>query len=175
MSVSVQLRTYPSPNPTLTWPCYQLTVIGLGEGFLRNCSDTHTDTKFPCKELFLTDHDKFSFSFTTLNWKVVYFFLSPTFIASLNVFIADGMELNNDKSFECTTINLSKSSWYQVSSTSKLNFSTVLFRFIVKLILLLGRVKWLEKSLNNFHNFGYWRETNRLPQVHTFEGWCLLV
>ena len=31
----------------------------------------------------------------------------------------------------------------------------MLFRFIVKLILLLGSGKWLEKSLNNYHNFGY--------------------
>lgn len=28
----------------------------------------------------------------------------------------------------------------------------MLFRFIVKLILLLGSGKWLEKSLNNYHN-----------------------
>ena len=31
-SVSGQLPTYPSPNPTLTLTCYQLTVLGLGEG-----------------------------------------------------------------------------------------------------------------------------------------------
>ena len=29
--VSGQLPTYPSPNPTLTLTCYQLTVVGLGE------------------------------------------------------------------------------------------------------------------------------------------------
>ena len=32
ISVSGQLPTYPSPNPTLTLTCYQLTVLGLGEG-----------------------------------------------------------------------------------------------------------------------------------------------
>ena len=32
ISVSGQLPTYPSPNPTLTLNCYQLTVVGLGEG-----------------------------------------------------------------------------------------------------------------------------------------------
>ena len=38
-SVSDQLRTYPSPDPTLTLTCYQLTVVGLGEGYVRSCSD----------------------------------------------------------------------------------------------------------------------------------------
>ena len=32
ISVSEQLPTYPSPNPTLTLTCYQLTVVELGEG-----------------------------------------------------------------------------------------------------------------------------------------------
>ena len=32
VSVSGQLPTYPSPNPTLTLTCYQLTVVELGEG-----------------------------------------------------------------------------------------------------------------------------------------------
>ena len=32
VSVSGQLLTYPSPNPTLTLNCYQLTVVELGEG-----------------------------------------------------------------------------------------------------------------------------------------------
>ena len=32
ISVSGQLPTYPSPNPTLTLTCYQLTVFELGEG-----------------------------------------------------------------------------------------------------------------------------------------------
>ena len=32
ISVSGQLLTYPSPNPTLTLTCYQLTVVRLGEG-----------------------------------------------------------------------------------------------------------------------------------------------
>ena len=31
-SVSGQLPTYPSPDPTFTLTCYQLTVVGLGEG-----------------------------------------------------------------------------------------------------------------------------------------------
>ena len=31
MSVSDQLSTYPSPNPTLILNCYQLTVVELGE------------------------------------------------------------------------------------------------------------------------------------------------
>ena len=31
-SVSGQLPTDPSLNPTLTLTCYQLTVVGLGEG-----------------------------------------------------------------------------------------------------------------------------------------------
>ena len=32
ISVSGQLPTYPSPNPTFTLTCYQSTVVGLGEG-----------------------------------------------------------------------------------------------------------------------------------------------
>ena len=32
ISVSGQLPIYPSPNPTLTLSCYQLTVVELGEG-----------------------------------------------------------------------------------------------------------------------------------------------
>ena len=32
ISVSGQLPTYPSPSPTLTLTCYQLTVVELGEG-----------------------------------------------------------------------------------------------------------------------------------------------
>ena len=32
ISVSGQLPTYPSPNPTLTLTCYQLTVFELREG-----------------------------------------------------------------------------------------------------------------------------------------------
>ena len=38
MSVSDQLRTYPSPNPTLTLTCYQLTVFKSGEGQVQSCS-----------------------------------------------------------------------------------------------------------------------------------------
>ena len=32
ISVSGQLPTYPSPNPTLTLTCYQSIVVELGEG-----------------------------------------------------------------------------------------------------------------------------------------------
>ena len=32
MSISEQMCTYPSPSPTLPLPCYQLTLVGLGEG-----------------------------------------------------------------------------------------------------------------------------------------------
>ena len=32
ISVVGQLSTYPSPNPTVTLTCYQVTVVGLGEG-----------------------------------------------------------------------------------------------------------------------------------------------
>ena len=32
ISVSGQLPIYPSPSPTLTLTCYQLTVVELGEG-----------------------------------------------------------------------------------------------------------------------------------------------
>lgn len=32
MSVSDELLTHPSPNPLLTLTCYQLTVVGIGEG-----------------------------------------------------------------------------------------------------------------------------------------------
>ena len=45
MSVSGQLPTYPSPNLTLT--CYQLTVVGLGEGQAGSCPDTDIDLSFP--------------------------------------------------------------------------------------------------------------------------------
>ena len=31
-----KLRHYPSTNPTLNVPCYQLTVFGLGEGWVRS-------------------------------------------------------------------------------------------------------------------------------------------
>ena len=40
VSVSGQLPTYPSPNPTLTLTCHQLTVVGLGEGWVGSCPDT---------------------------------------------------------------------------------------------------------------------------------------
>ena len=43
MSVSDQLSTYPSPNPTLILTCYQLTVVELGEEKVCSCSDTDID------------------------------------------------------------------------------------------------------------------------------------
>ena len=45
MSVSEQLLTYPSPDPKVTLTCYQLTVIGLGEGQVRSCSGTDIDPR----------------------------------------------------------------------------------------------------------------------------------
>ena len=41
MSLSEQLRTYPSPSPSLTLTCHQLTVVVGGVG--RSCSDTDND------------------------------------------------------------------------------------------------------------------------------------
>ena len=41
--VSEQLRSHPSPNPTLTLTCYQLTVIGLREGLVCSFFDTGID------------------------------------------------------------------------------------------------------------------------------------
>ena len=32
MSVFEQMHTYPTPYQTLTLTCYQLTIVGLGEG-----------------------------------------------------------------------------------------------------------------------------------------------
>lgn len=32
MSLSEQLNTYPSPNPTQILTCHQLTIVGSGEG-----------------------------------------------------------------------------------------------------------------------------------------------
>ena len=43
ISVSGQLPTYPSPNPTFTLTCYQLTNVGLGEGQVGSCPDTDID------------------------------------------------------------------------------------------------------------------------------------
>ena len=39
ISVSGQLPTYPSPNPTLILTCYQLTVVEFGEGKVGSCPD----------------------------------------------------------------------------------------------------------------------------------------
>ena len=43
ISVSGKLPTYPSPNPTLTLTCYQLTVVELEEGKMASCPDTKID------------------------------------------------------------------------------------------------------------------------------------
>ena len=43
ISVSRQLPTYPSLNPTLTLTCYQSTVVELGEGYVGSCPDTDID------------------------------------------------------------------------------------------------------------------------------------
>ena len=43
ISVSGKLPTYPSPNPTLTLTCYQLTVVELEEGKMASCLDTEID------------------------------------------------------------------------------------------------------------------------------------
>ena len=43
MSVAGQLPTYPSPNPTLTLTCCQLTVVELGEGQVGGCPATNID------------------------------------------------------------------------------------------------------------------------------------
>ena len=37
------LPTYPSPNPTLTLTCYQLTIVEFGEGQVSSCPDTDID------------------------------------------------------------------------------------------------------------------------------------
>ena len=41
ISVSGQLPTYPSPNPTLILTCYQLTVVEFGEGKVGSCPDIY--------------------------------------------------------------------------------------------------------------------------------------
>ena len=43
ISVSEELRTYPSPNPTLTLTCYHFTVFRLREEQVRCCSDSDID------------------------------------------------------------------------------------------------------------------------------------
>ena len=45
ISVSRQLSTYPSPNPTLTLTCYQLTLVELREGHVGSCPDTDIDPR----------------------------------------------------------------------------------------------------------------------------------
>ena len=45
MSVSEQQHTYLSPNPTLTPSCYQLTAVGLGEGWVHCSSETEIAPK----------------------------------------------------------------------------------------------------------------------------------
>ena len=48
ISVSGKLPTYPSPNPT-TLTCCQLTVVGLGEGYMGSCPDSDIDPKYDCQ------------------------------------------------------------------------------------------------------------------------------
>ena len=48
-----QLHTYPSPNPTLTLTCYQLTVVVVGEGWVGSCSDNNID---PMKSVWYHDY-----------------------------------------------------------------------------------------------------------------------
>ena len=43
ISLSEQLRTYPSPDPTLTPTCYQLPDVGLGEEWVCSCTETDID------------------------------------------------------------------------------------------------------------------------------------
>ena len=50
MQVSAKLHTHPSPNPTLTLSCYQLTVVVLGEEWVSTCSDTGMDPKMSTVE-----------------------------------------------------------------------------------------------------------------------------
>ena len=38
----------PTPNPTLTLTCCQLTVVELGEGQMGSCPDTDIDLKLQC-------------------------------------------------------------------------------------------------------------------------------
>ena len=59
MSVSEQLRTYPSRNPK-TVNLSQLGVdVGLGEGLVRSCSDTDIDPRTwgPCLEQSESKHN----------------------------------------------------------------------------------------------------------------------
>ena len=48
ISVSGQLPTHPSPNPTLTLTCCQLTIVELGEGQVGSC---HADTDIDPKDI----------------------------------------------------------------------------------------------------------------------------
>ena len=50
MSASEELRTYPSPNPTLTLTCYHLTVFRLREEQVRSCSDSDIDLIALCQD-----------------------------------------------------------------------------------------------------------------------------
>ena len=40
-----ETNPYPFPKPTLTLPCYQLTVVGLGKGQVCSCQDTDIDLR----------------------------------------------------------------------------------------------------------------------------------
>ena len=50
ISVSEELRTYPSPNPTLTLTCYHFTVFRLREEQVRSCSDSDIDLIALCQD-----------------------------------------------------------------------------------------------------------------------------
>ena len=55
ISVSGQLPTHPSLNPTLTLSCFQLTVVELGEGWVGGSPDTDIDPScLPLSHIFDT-------------------------------------------------------------------------------------------------------------------------
>ena len=49
LSVSEQLSTYPSPDPSSVLTYHQLTFIALGEGKVCSCLDIDTDLTLPLK------------------------------------------------------------------------------------------------------------------------------
>ena len=49
LSVSEQLSTYPSPDPSSALTHHQLTFIALGEGEVCSCLDIDTDPTLPLK------------------------------------------------------------------------------------------------------------------------------
>ena len=40
------MYTYSSPNPTFCLICYQLTAVGLGDGWVHICTDIDINTRF---------------------------------------------------------------------------------------------------------------------------------